>query len=62
MVHGRWDRTVKPDQAERLFAAAGEPKELRWWNAGHYLPDAAIAYAGDWLAARMDGAEARAAG
>jgi fermentation-respiration switch protein FrsA (DUF1100 family) len=62
MVHGRWDRTVKPDQAERLFAAAGEPKELRWWNAGHYLPDAAIGYAADWLTARMDATEARAAG
>jgi fermentation-respiration switch protein FrsA (DUF1100 family) len=38
MVHGRNDRTVRPEQAERLFAAAGEPKEIRWWDAGHILP------------------------
>ena len=49
MVHGRRDRTVTPEQAERLFAAAGEPKTLRWWAAGHYLPDAAIDDAGEWL-------------
>ena len=49
MVHGRRDRTVRPEQAERLFAAAGEPKELRWWDSGHYLPQAAIDDAAKWL-------------
>lgn len=53
MVHGRQDRTVRPEQAERLFAAAGEPKELRWWNAGHLLPPQAIDYAGEWLRDRL---------
>lgn len=53
MVHGRNDRTVRPDQAERLFAAAPEPKELRWWQAGHVLPPAAIEDAAAWLAARL---------
>ncbi|HEX2094066.1 MAG TPA: alpha/beta fold hydrolase [Longimicrobiaceae bacterium] len=53
MVHGKSDRTVRPDQAERLFAAAGEPKEIRWWNAGHYLPQPAIDYAARWLAERL---------
>lgn len=43
MMHGRRDRTVTPEQAERLFAAAGEPKELKWWDAGHWLPSDAIA-------------------
>lgn len=62
MVHGKNDRTMRPDQAERLFAAAGEPKELRWWQAGHYLPEEAIGYAADWLAARLGAAEAKAAG
>ncbi|HEU4630121.1 MAG TPA: hypothetical protein VFS08_10265 [Gemmatimonadaceae bacterium] len=55
MVHGRHDRTVRPEQAERLFAAAGEPKTLRWWDAGHYLPDRAIDDAAAWLAASLDG-------
>lgn len=53
MVHGRRDRTIQPEQAERLFAAAGEPKELRWWDAGHYLPPAAIDDAAAWLRARL---------
>jgi hypothetical protein len=53
MVHGRGDRTIRPEQAERLFAAAAEPKELRWWNAGHILPPDAIGYAADWLKERL---------
>ena len=54
MVNGRRDRTVTPDQAQRLFDAAREPKEIRWWNAGHYLPPAAIDEAAEWLAARLN--------
>ena len=53
MVHGKDDRTVRPDQAERLFAAAGEPKEIRWWNAGHYLPPAVMHYAAEWMRERL---------
>jgi dienelactone hydrolase len=59
MVHGRHDRTVTPDQAERLFAAAGEPKELRWYEAGHRLPASASDDVADWLAARLGGGAAR---
>lgn len=55
MVHGRSDGTVRPEQAERLFAAAAEPKELRWWNAGHILPPPAIDDAAEWLADRLRG-------
>lgn len=53
MVHGKEDRTVRPDQAERLYAAAREPKEICWWSAGHYLPDAAIRHAAGWMAERL---------
>jgi len=53
MVHGRRDRTILPEQAERLFAAAHEPKEIQWWEAGHYLPDAAVVQAARWLADRL---------
>ncbi|MDP9347688.1 MAG: hypothetical protein M3P24_00860 [Gemmatimonadota bacterium] len=53
MVHGKWDRTIRPDQAERLYAAAAEPKEIRWWNAGHYLPDEAIREAAAWLKGKL---------
>lgn len=55
MVHGRNDRTMRPEQAERLFAAANEPKELRWWDAGHYLPPAASDDAARWLRERLGG-------
>jgi fermentation-respiration switch protein FrsA (DUF1100 family) len=49
MVHGKNDRTVTPAQARRLFEAAQEPKEIRWWPGGHYLPQDAIDYAAGWL-------------
>jgi uncharacterized protein len=55
MVHGRQDRTVLPAQAERLFEAASEPKTLRWWDAGHYLPPAAVDGAAAWLSDALDG-------
>ena len=55
MVNGRADRTIRPDQAERLFAAANEPKELRWYDGGHYIPPAAIDGAMAWLAGRLRG-------
>ena len=62
MVHGRNDRTVRPEQAERLFAAAGEPKELRWWPSGHILPPPAVDDAAAWLAERLEGGRRTAAG
>jgi fermentation-respiration switch protein FrsA (DUF1100 family) len=61
MVHGRRDQTIRPDQAERLFAAAGEPKEIHWWDAGHYLPAAATERAAAWLAGQL-GSPVRASG
>jgi len=62
MAHGRWDRTVKPDQAQRLFDAAREPKELKWWNAGHRLPPEAIDYAATWIVAQLGREETRRVG
>ncbi len=53
MVNGRDDRTIRPEQAERLFAAAGEPKEIRWWPSGHVLPAPATDFAADWLTERL---------
>jgi predicted esterase len=53
MVHGRRDRTVTSEQARRLFEAAREPKEIRWWDSGHYLPAAAIGEAAAWLAGQL---------
>jgi hypothetical protein len=53
MVHGKNDRTVTPAQAKRLFEAAQEPKELRWWPSGHRLPPEAIDDAADWLVEQL---------
>lgn len=34
---GRQDNLVPPADAERLHAAVGDPKTIRWYNAGHGL-------------------------
>ena len=53
MLHGRRDTTVRPDQAQRLFDAAAEPKELRWYEAAHHLPVHALDDAAGWLLTRL---------
>lgn len=53
MIHGKRDRTVRPEQATRLFESAAEPKELRWYDAGHWLPDGATHDAAAWLKAQL---------
>jgi dienelactone hydrolase len=53
MLHGTRDRTVRPDQATRLFDAAEEPKELRWYETGHWLPDSATRDAATWLKTQL---------
>lgn len=53
MVNGRYDHTVRPDQARSLFDAASEPKELRWYDGGHWPPQSAIEIVADWLADRL---------
>ena len=62
MVHGRRDPTVTAAQAQRLFDAAMEPKELRWYDAGHYLPPQAIDDAARWLVERLGDGAVRATG
>jgi uncharacterized protein len=53
MLHGRSDRTIPPAQAERLFKAASEPKEIRWYDSGHVLPPAAADDAAEWLSRNL---------
>ncbi len=50
---GRRDRTVTPAQAEALYAAAGEPKEIRWYDSGHILPAGAAVEVAGWLRDRL---------
>ena len=49
MLHGKSDRTIPAQQAERLFEAASEPRELRWYDSAHILPPAAADDAATWL-------------
>jgi fermentation-respiration switch protein FrsA (DUF1100 family) len=49
MLHGRSDRTITPGQAQQLYHAASEPKELKWYDSGHVLPAAAADDAARWL-------------
>jgi dienelactone hydrolase len=59
MVNGRFDRTILPSQATALFDAAGEPKEMRWYQGGHWPPQSAIDGAALWLATRLNDANAQ---
>jgi fermentation-respiration switch protein FrsA (DUF1100 family) len=59
LVNGRSDRTTRPAQAERLFAYAEEPKELRWYEGGHWPPASAIEDAAQWTAERLHGPASR---
>lgn len=53
MVNGRFDRTVRADQAQRLFDAAAHPKELRWYGGGHWPPPSEVDAAVEWLGRQM---------
>jgi hypothetical protein len=53
MINGRFDRIVKPSQAERLFASAHEPKTMHWHGGGHWPPAREIDHAATWLAAKL---------
>ena len=53
MINGRFDRTILPEQARSLFDAANEPKELRWYDGGHWPPQSAIDAVAVWLAATL---------
>jgi surfactin synthase thioesterase subunit len=58
-VNGRRDRTTRPAQAERLFAYAEEPKELRWYDGGHWPSASAIEEAAAWMAQELQRIGAR---
>jgi fermentation-respiration switch protein FrsA (DUF1100 family) len=55
MVNGRYDRTITTAQAERLYEAAREPKEIHWYQGGHWPPPAAIELGAEWLARQLSG-------
>jgi uncharacterized protein len=46
---GRQDDLVPPGDAERLHAAASEPKTVQWYEAGHSLGITAVRARSFWL-------------
>ena len=50
---GRTDEVVPRAALERLYRAAPEPKELRWYAAGHQLDVPAYREQLDWLTAQL---------
>lgn len=53
MLNGRKDVLVPQERAKALYAAAREPKESRWYDAGHLLPAPAYREAAEWLASKV---------
>ncbi len=54
LVNGRRDTTTRPAQAERLFAAAEEPKTMMWYDGGHWPPPTCIDDTADWFQGELD--------
>ncbi len=55
MLNGDADQTITRAMSERLFAAADEPKEQRWYECGHYLPKEAYEDGAKWAAETWKG-------
>ena len=53
MQNGRKDVLVPEKSARALFTAAAAPKEIRWYDAGHLLPDEAMKAAAEWLGEKL---------
>lgn len=49
----RHDEFVTQTQAEQYFAAASEPKEMRWYESDHFLNAQARVERAEWLAAQL---------
>jgi dienelactone hydrolase len=49
MLNARYDSTITPEMGTRLFDAAAEPKEQRWYESGHRLPAEAYEDAAEWV-------------
>jgi cephalosporin-C deacetylase-like acetyl esterase len=59
MLNGRQDDVVPPPTTEELFAAAREPKEIRWYDSGHNLPVLqAVTVSLQWLKEKLGAATA----
>jgi hypothetical protein len=60
MVNGRFDQRIRPAAAEALFEAASEPKEMRWYQGGHWPPQSVIDDVAEWLSRQLEAPSAAA--
>ena len=51
--HGHRDESVPAGDAQRFFETASEPKEIRWYDAGHFLEDRARQDRMAWLGEQL---------
>ncbi|MBI4579300.1 MAG: alpha/beta hydrolase [Planctomycetes bacterium] len=49
MQNGRADPYISQEHARNLYRLAQPPKELKWYDAGHLLPEKAATDAAEWL-------------
>jgi dienelactone hydrolase len=59
MQSGRQDDLVPPPDARRYQRAAPEPKQIKWYDAGHQLPPQATCDQARWLSVHVGIAPAR---
>jgi uncharacterized protein len=62
MLNGRADQRIRPAQADRLFEAAREPKEIRWYGGGHRPPESEVEAGVEWLVRVLRAPRRRTAG
>lgn len=53
MLNGKQDTLVPKEATERLYRAAKEPKQIRWYDSGHILPPEALRDATTWIAQKL---------
>ena len=49
MQNGRKDPFISEEHAKNLYRLAQPPKELKWYDAGHVLPEKAATDAAAWI-------------
>lgn len=50
MLNGSADQTITREMGRRLFDAAAEPKQQKWYDCGHLLPAQAYEDGAEWVA------------
>lgn len=53
MMNGKRDTLILPEQAQVLFDAAKDPKELRWYDGPHWPPGTVADDVADWMVNRL---------